>query len=129
MTRVSAIVLVAATALLLAACGGSSAPKSYTAAKTRACLVDKDVRVGPATDFVASTATGGSLKAHLADNFVTIAFGATQGDANNIEEAYTRFAGKNVGVSDVLREQSNAVMLWHAHPSDADVALVTGCLK
>lgn len=129
MTRALPLPLLAVLALLVAGCGGSSAPSFYTAAKTRACLRDAKARVGPATDFVASTATGGSLKARLTDNFVTIAFGATQSDADNIQAAYTRFAAKNVGVSDVLRQQSNAVMLWHEHPSDADLALVTGCLR
>ena len=129
MTRALPLPLLVVLALLVAGCGGSSAPSFYTAAKTRACLRDAKARVGPATDFVASTATGGSLKARLTDNFVTIAFGATQSDADNIQAAYTRFAAKNVGVSDVLRQQSNAVMLWHEHPSDADLALVTGCLK
>jgi hypothetical protein len=128
-TRATPILALAALACLLAGCGGSKAPSSYTKAKTRVCLGKQNVPVVPATDFVASTATGGSLKARLADNFVTIAFGLTLSDANNIEEAYTRFAGKNVGVTDVLRQQANAVMLWHAHPSDADVALITGCLK
>jgi hypothetical protein len=128
-TRALLVPLLAVAVVLLAGCGGSSGPSIYTAAKTRSCLRDAKVRVGPATDFVASTATGGSLKAQLQGNFVTVAFGATQSDANNIQEAYTRFAARNVGVSDVLREQSNAVMLWHEHPSDADVALVTGCLK
>ena len=129
MTRALPLPLLAVLALLVAGCGGSSAPSFYTAATPRACLRDAKAHVGPATDFVASTATGGSLKARLTDNFVTIAFGATQSDADNIQAAYTRFAAKNVGVSDVLRQQSNAVMLWHEHPTDADLALVTGCLK
>jgi hypothetical protein len=128
-TRALPLSLLAASALLVAGCGGSSAPSFYTAAKTRSCLLDAKVRVGRATDFVASTATGGSLKARLTDNFVTIAFGATQSDADNIQEAYTRFAARNVGITDVLREQANAVMLWHEHPSDPDLAVVTGCLK
>jgi DNA repair protein RadC len=40
-------------------------------------------------------------------------------------------AAKNVraGIDDVLRTNGNAVMLWHAHPSDADLALIQGCLK
>jgi hypothetical protein len=128
-TRVLPLAALAVLTAAVAGCGGSKGPSSYTVAKTRACLRDAKARVGAATDFVASTATGGSLKAHLTDNFVTIAFGATQSDADNIREAYTRFAARNVGVADVLREQSNAVMLWHEHPSDADLALVTGCLK
>ena len=50
-------------------------------------------------------------------------------DADNIDQAYRRFHAKNVGIDDVLREQGNAVMLWHAHPADADLARITGCLK
>jgi hypothetical protein len=34
-----------------------------------------------------------------------------------------------VGIDDVLRQQQNAVMLWHEHPSDADLSEITGCLK
>ena len=80
-------------------------------------------------DFVASTALGGAFVAHLTDNFVTVSFGKTADDANNIADAYRRFSAANVGVEDVLRQQGNAVMLWHVHPSDADAATVTGCLK
>jgi hypothetical protein len=132
-TRVGASVVVLAAALLLAGCGGgssgSSAPQKYTRAKTRACLVDKHVRVGGPLEFVASTATGGSLQAHLADNFVTIAFGLTVGDANNISQAYVHFHARNVGIGDVLRQQGNAVMLWHSHPSNTDAKLIQDCLK
>ena len=32
-------------------------------------------------------------------------------------------------IDDVLRRQGNAVMLWHVHPGDKDLATVTGCLK
>jgi hypothetical protein len=50
-------------------------------------------------------------------------------DADNIELAYRRFAAPNVGVDDVLRRLSNALMLWHVHPQDNDLATITGCLK
>lgn len=129
MTRFGPLAALVCGAALLAGCGGSSGPKIYTVAKTRACLVDKGVRVGPPRDFVASTATGGSLLAHVPRNTVTVAFGATQSDADNIDAAYVSFAAKNVGVADILRQQDNAVMLWRMHPSDADLALVTGCLR
>jgi hypothetical protein len=29
----------------------------------------------------------------------------------------------------VLRRYSNAVTLWHKHPSDSDLALIVGCLR
>jgi hypothetical protein len=114
--------------LVLAACGGSG-PQFFTLEKTRSCLAAKHVRLGGPLDFVATTATGGALRAHLPPNFVTIVFGQTATDADNIDQAYRRFRAKNVGIDDVLRQDGNAVMLWHQHPSDADLATVTDCLK
>lgn len=119
----------AALAFLLAGCGGSGGSALYTVAKTQTCFTSKQITLGGSLDFVATTATGGALRAHLGSNFVTIAFGATAGDADNIDQAYRSFHGRNVGIDDVLRQDRNAVMLWHAHPSDADLATVTGCLK
>src|SRR3954452_2678397 len=121
--------IVAPLVLLLAACGGSGGSKLYSLQKTRACLTAKHVALGGPLDFVATTATGGALKAHLPPNFVTVVFGATVGDANNIDDAYRRFRAKNVGIEDVLREDGNAVLLWHEHPSDADLTKVRDCLK
>ena len=115
-------------AILVAGCGGASA-HLYTLAKTRACLAAKPVRLGGALDFVASTSTGGAVKVHTKDNFVTVVFGTTVADADNVAAAYRRFAAQNVGVNDVLDENQNAVMLWHIHPSQADVDLISGCLK
>jgi hypothetical protein len=114
--------------LTLAACGAGA--KTYTDAKTKLCLRSHGARITPAAgDIVASTATGGAFRAYLSDNFVTVVFGATQADANNINDAYHRFAGQNVGIADVLRQQGNAVMLWHAHPQATDLNAVIACLK
>lgn len=117
-------------ATVVAGCGGSKSTASsmYDVGKTRACLIKKNARLGGQLDFVASTATGGGLRARLADNAVTIAFGRTIGDAANIAQAYVHFHAKNVGIADVLHSQGNAVMLWHEHPSDQDLSLVEGCL-
>jgi hypothetical protein len=122
--------LVAAVAAFAAGCGSSASNKLYTLQKTTACLRSQNLRLGGQLDFVATTATGGATRAHFGDgNFVTIVFGATFSDADNITEAYERFHGKNVGIGDVLRQQNNVVMLWHEHPSDADLATTTKCLK
>ncbi len=118
-----------ALAVLLTGCGGSGGAGLYTVQKTQACFTSKHVALGGSLDFVATTATGGALRAHLATNFVTIAFGATAADADNIDQAYRSFHARNVGIDDVLRQDRNAVMLWHEHPSDADISTVTGCLK
>ena len=56
-------------------------------------------------------------------------FRATVADANNINDAYHHFTGKNVGSTTCCVEQGNAVMLWHAHPQASDLTFVTTCLK
>ena len=122
------ILLAAILAALAAGCGGSSS-HIYSLGKTKACLQTKPVRLGGPLDFVASTATGGAVKIHTTDNFLTLVFGKTVDDANNIADAYRRFAARNVGINDVLVQDQNAVMLWHKHWSQPDLDLITGCLK
>jgi len=120
-------ILAVAAAVLLAGCGKNT--PSYSLGKTSDCLTGKGVRLGGPLDFVATTATGGAVRAHLPHNALTLVFGLTPSDADNIDAAYRRFHASNVGIDDVLRQQNNAVMLWQAHPADDDLALVTGCLK
>ena len=122
------VLLLCLVAVVAASCG-NSADKRYSAQKTKACLTSAGVKLGGSLDFVATTATGGAFKAHLGQNFVTIVFGQTVVDADNINDAYHRFRAKNVGIDDVLRQQQNAVMLWHEHPSNADLSTITTCLK
>jgi hypothetical protein len=115
-------------ALAAAGCGSS---KTFTLDKTRSCLAARGVNIGGDLDFVAKTATGGAFAAGLGANSVKVVFGETQSDAEQIQQAYERFAFENVkaGLADVLRRDHNVVMLWHEHPQDGDVALVVGCLK
>jgi hypothetical protein len=120
--------LLVATCLLAASCGGKSEHVAILS-KTRACLVKHDVRLGGQLDFVATTATGGALQAHVPENDVTVVFGETVKDADNINDAYHRFRARNIGIDDVLKQQANVVMLWRVHPSDADIARITECLK
>jgi hypothetical protein len=125
---VKRLALVALLGLVLAGCGGSGG--DYTLAKTRACLQKNPaVRLDRKLDFVASTATGGALHAVLPKNAVTMAFGETVDDANNINDAYHRFRAQNVGVEDIIRQQKNAVLLFREHPTDADLSIVENCLK
>ena len=125
MKRILPLLLVVAVA---AACG-SKPVTIYSLAKTKACLAGKTVRLGAATDFVASTATGGAVRAHVPGAPVTIVFGQTIDDANNIDDAYQRFHAANVGINDVLFQVQNVVMLWQVHPTDTQRALVEGCLR
>lgn len=115
-------------AVIVAGCGSGS-QRIYSLPKTTTCLQTKPVRLGGALDFVASTATGGAVKIHTDKNFLTLVFGKTVADADNIAAAYRRFAAKNVGVNDVLSQDQNSVMLWHTHWSEPDFDLVSGCLK
>jgi len=125
------VVLAAALVVLLAACGRGSAAL-YTRAATSACLQKAGFTprsVASSTDFVANSATGGAFAVDLTDNRVTVSFGLTLTDADNIDDAYRRFRAKNVGIDDVLRRQQNAIMLWHLHPQDNDLRTITNCLS
>jgi hypothetical protein len=120
----SVVLLLAA---LLTGCGSSG--KLYTAAKTKSCLVAHGATIKAATgDIIASTATGGAFRATVVGNSVTFAFGTTVTDADGIDAGYRRFAGKNVGIDQVLFEQRNAVMLWHLAPTGSQAG-ITACLK
>lgn len=128
MGRVAPLAVFAVFAVLVVA--GCGSQRLYSAAKTRACLASEDAHIGGKLDFVATTATGGAFVASLSDNTVTVSFGVKQSDAADIALAYQRFAFPNVrdNIQDVLERYQNAVLLWHKHPGNADLALVTGCL-
>ena len=125
------LVIIGCAVLACATACGSGSTKLYTAAATKACLQKHSVpvRSAPASDFVANSATGGAFSAMTRGNRVTVSFGETVADADNIDQAYRRFRAKNVGINDVLRTQGNAVMLWHLHPLDTDISAITSCLK
>jgi hypothetical protein len=122
------LLALAVLAVAVTGCGGSD-KHLFTLAKTRDCVVGKGARTGGALDFIASTATGGAFKARLGSNQVTVVFGQTEEDARQIEFAYTRAAGKNIGIGDVLARRLNVVLLWRAHPSDDQLGTVADCLK
>ena len=119
-----------AVALLASACGPPG-PKTYKESKVRDCVIAEHLRVGaaPASDFIASTALGGSFRVRLDGNAVTMSFGSDPKNADGLDAGYRSVHAKNVGIDDVLREQGNAVMLWQSHPSDGQLALIQGCLK
>lgn len=120
-----------AVVVLSSGCGAGGTT-IYTKDATEACLQDAGLQPRPVTetaDFVANSATGGAFVVQLVANRVTVSFGETEADADNIDQAYRRFKATNVGINDVLRRQGNALMLWHVHPQDDDLATITGCLK
>ena len=125
--------LLIALASLLAACS-SGEPSTYKARPSAQCLqklgyrvttVDRDVGV------VAAAAPNGGLRAFEPGNTVTIAFGANQDDALQIEGAFRRFAPKKLkpNIDDVMRVQKNAVLLWTVTPPEDEMNKVFGCLK
>jgi hypothetical protein len=117
----------------LAACS-SGEPSVYKADGTATCLhklgyrvttVDREVGV------VAAAAPNGGLRAFEPGNTVTIAFGANSDDALQIEGAFKRFAPKKLkpNITDVMRVQKNAVLLWTVTPPEDEMNKVFGCLK
>ena len=121
--------LVLILGVAVAACGAGT--KTYTAAKTRACLV-KSGRVvtnPPASDLVASAAEGGSFAVHFGTNTAIVSFGTDRDGAERIVRAYQRFRGKNIGLLDVLHAEGNAVILWAIHPLDDHVNAIEDCLS
>jgi hypothetical protein len=125
--HLSVAVLLVLPVFVLAGCGGS---KKYSLAPTAACLKKQPgLRLRKKVDFVASTALGGAVAVDMPKNEVTIAFALDDKEAARLEAAYRKFAGKNIGIEDVLRPQRNAVLLWKAHPSDTELSTIDGCLE
>jgi hypothetical protein len=118
--------------VLLAGCAGSVST-THSLAKTRDCLVGKGATISkPRGDFVASTASGGAIRAYLhgpEGNFVTLSFGVDPAEAQQIADGYDRFHAKNIGVADILFTDRNVTELWREHPDSGDAELVSGCLK
>jgi hypothetical protein len=118
--------------VLLAGCAGSVS-LTHSLAKTRTCLEQKGATVTrPKGDFVATTASRGTIRAYLhgqKGNFVTLSFGADPTEAQAIADGYNRFHGKNIGVTDILFADKNVTLLWKQHPTSEDAGLVSGCLK
>jgi hypothetical protein len=113
-----------------AGCGGDDEPELYRLEPTRACLTSENVVVSQRDlDFVASTALGGGLRARLGRNEVVLAFAEDEEDGAAIEQAYRRFAGENIGLSDVLMRDRNVVLVWAGKPSEQDLDRITSCLK
>ena len=123
-----------AAASVAAGCGGSgpnAEPSRYELAPSRACLQQAGVDVSTrGLDFVATTALGGAMRVRLAtDNFVDVSFGEDEAEAERIESAYRRFAGKSIPVDDVILRTKNVVMVWNAPPSAEELDSLTGCLQ
>lgn len=129
MRRVIALV---ALALLLTGC--ETEPSVYKAGSTAKCLRGEEYRVttDPAKlGVVEGNTANGGLLASKPGNAVRIAFGESSDDALGIERAYRRFAPKKLRphITDVMRTQKNAVLLWTVTPPLEEMNTVFACLK
>jgi hypothetical protein len=120
-------------ALVLAGCS-SGEPSAYKAGSTAKCLGKQGYTVS--TDeskigVIAANAPNGGLRAHEPGNTLTIAFGANSDDAIQIAGAFKRFAPKKLRphITDVMRTQKNAVLLWTVTPPQVELNKVFACLK
>ena len=127
------VVLVVGLVLLAAGCGGAE-PSVYKAQPSAKCLRDEGYRVTTARvdlGVVEKGAENGGLIAFEPGNAVRIAFGANSDDALGIQRGYRRFVPKRVRphITDVMRTQKNAVLLWTVTPPVDDMNKVFACLK
>ncbi len=119
--------------LLLAGCS-SGEPSAFKAAATGKCLTGKGYSVttdAAKVGVVAANAPNGGLLAKEPGNALTIAFGQNSDDALKIAAAFKRFAPKKLRrhITDVMRTQKNAVLLWTVTPPQKELNKVYACLK
>ena len=120
-------------ALLFAGCGGAE-PDAYKAEPSAECLRDDGYRVVADVALlgvVEKNAANGGLIAYKPGNAVRIAFGSDSDDAIGIQRGFRRFVPKRVRphISDIMRTQKNAVLLWTVTPPIEEENDVYGCLK
>jgi hypothetical protein len=122
--------LPAVLALVVAAAGCGGGSKTYSEAKSRSCVKDAGLKVSDpaAANLVASAAEGGAFVVRFPNNLVIVSFGLDRNGAERIVRGFERFHGANIGLTDVLHAQHNAVMLWAAHPQDEYVKVIEDCL-
>ena len=123
-----------AATLAFVTTGCNSEPSVYKAESSAKCLRGKGYDVTTETakvGVVAAAAPNGGLLAHEPGNALTIAFGANLDDALAIQRAFRRFAPKKLRphISDVMRTQKNAVLLWTITPPQDEMNKVFACLK
>jgi hypothetical protein len=119
--------------LLLVGCS-SGEPSTFKAGPTATCLEGKGYRV--TTDdskvgVLAANAPNGGLLAKEPGNALTIAFAQDSDDAIKTAAAVTKFAPKKLQphITDVMRTQKNAVLLWTITPPQDELNKVFACLK
>jgi hypothetical protein len=120
--------------LAVAAAGCNTEPAVYKAEPTAKCLRGHGYRVttDPAgLGVVERNAANGGLIAFHPGNAVRIAFAESSDAARGLEHAYRVFAPKKLRphITDVMRTQKNAVLLWTVTPPQQEMDDVFACLK
>ena len=119
---------------VLAAGCSAGEPSVYKAEPTAKCLREQGYRVVTNTadlGVVEKNADNGGLIAYEPGNAVRIAFAADSDDALGVEQGFRRFVTKRVRphITDVMRTQKNAVLLWTVTPPLDELNNVYDCLK
>ena len=126
--------VLAVLALLAAGCGARSSTP-FTAKGTLGCLKAKqftDATTNPAKlPFIAQFAANGGIEATSPNgNRVTIAFTDSEATVPSTEKAFKLHAprGLRSHISDVMRSNRNAVIVWTTTPASDDESKLEGCL-
>jgi hypothetical protein len=128
-----ALIISITAGLFLAGCS-SGEPSTFKAGPTATCLKGNGYSVttdATRVGVIAANAPNGGLLANEPGNALTIAFGESSDDAIQIAAAFKEFAPKKLQphITDVMRTQKNAVLLWTVTPPQAELNKVFACLK
>jgi hypothetical protein len=122
-------------AVVAAGCGVRNS-KPFTAKNSAGCLKSNGfsgVTMNPGkVGFIASLAENGGLRADSpSGNVVTIAFTADADSAGSTEQAFKLKAPKylRVHMSDILRINRNAVLVWTVTPKPEELDTAMRCLR
>jgi hypothetical protein len=134
--RILAVLVVVLAAGVAAGCGQKAA-KPFLPAPTAECMRAQgftvSTRDADVADVVATTAANGALRAtpRGGGNTLILAFAADGQGAEDIEQAYRRFAPASLRphLDDILSSRRNAVLKWTVSPSSEQQNAATGCLR
>jgi hypothetical protein len=129
------VLLLAVLTVLAAGCGVRNS-KPFTAAGSEKCFKEKgftQVTTDPArVGFIAGFAENGGLQARSpSGNVLTIAFTADEDSTASTEQAFRARAPKSLRphMSDILRVERNAVLVWTISPDPGEYDTARRCLR
>ena len=130
-----ALVILLAIALVAAGCGVRNS-KPFTAKGSVGCFKQHaftNVTTDPAQlGFIAGFADNGGIKAASpTGNVLTIAFTADENSTGSTQQAFKLRAPKRLRphMSDIMRTERNAVLVWTVSPTADEYDVARRCLK